>query len=63
MIDYIILSQENFNKIIINWDKCWESKDVNPFILLYQDDKDWFDILPFESQEAMEKFVADHTKN
>jgi hypothetical protein len=48
--------------ILLSWDKIWKDRSIQ-FILLYQDNKNWYDVLPFESQEAMEIFVADHTKN
>ena len=40
LIDYICLTQENFNQIIIHWD----------------------DVMPFDTKQAMEQFVADHAQ-
>lgn len=57
----VIISQNNFEHLIIMWDKIWHLKFVK-FILLYQDDQSWFDVKPFETQEAMEEFVAQHTQ-
>lgn len=62
LVSYIVLSKKNFYTMIFNWDKCWKSSKEKPFLLLYEDDKNWFDVISFESQELMEKFVADHTK-
>jgi len=59
-LDYDVMTKENFIHILLLWDKILDQ--VPPFALLYQDDKNWFDVLPFDTQEAMEKFVADHTK-
>jgi len=59
-LNHASMTKENFIHILLSWDKAW-SKSA-PFALLYQDDKNWFDVLPFDSKEAMEKFVADHTK-
>ena len=33
-----------------------------PFILLYEDENDWYDLLPFNTKESMKQFVTDHTK-
>ena len=59
-LEHVILTKENFLHIILSWDKA--SNQRSPFALLYQDENGWFDILPFNSSEAMEKFVADHTQ-
>ena len=31
--------------------------------LLYQNELDWYDVLPFDSEQAMKQFVTDHTQN
>ena len=59
-LDYIVMTKDNFIYILLAWDKIVDTK--SPFALLYQDDKDWYNVLPFDTQDAMEQFVADHTK-
>ena len=60
-LDYVVMTKENFIHILFAWDKILHQ--LPPFALLYQDDKDWYDVLPFDTQEAMEQFVADHRQN
>jgi hypothetical protein len=55
-----ILSKDNFISLLTKWSDFYDVK--KSFVLLYLDDKDWYDVLPFDSQETMEKFVADHTQ-
>lgn len=59
-LDHVVLTQDNLIHLILVWDKAL--KQQSPFLLLYLDDKNWYDVLPFETQEAMEKFIADHTE-
>ena len=59
-LDHITMKKDNFIHILFAWDKILDQQ--SPFALLYQDDKDWFDVKPFDTQEAMEQFVADHTQ-
>ena len=59
-LDHITMTKDNFIHILFTWDKLLDQQ--SPFALLYQDDKDWFDVKPFDTQEAMEQFVADHTQ-
>ena len=56
---YTTMTKDNFYYLIPTWDKIIDQ--LPPFALLYLDDKEWYDVLPFETQEAMEQFVADHT--
>ncbi len=58
--EYAVMSKNNFIHIILSWDKIWNFKDVK-FALLYQDDQGWYDVMPFESQEEMDEFIAQHT--
>jgi len=58
-LDYTTMSKDNFIHLLLAWDKILDQ--LPPFALLYQDDNDWFDVLPFDSQETMKMFVADHT--
>jgi len=59
-LDHIVMTKENFIHLLLAWDKILDQ--LQPFALLYLDDQNWYDVLPFDSQEKMEKFVADHTK-
>ncbi len=58
-LKYITMTKNNFFNLILNWAQLVDKKA--PYILIYLDDKDWYDSLPFDTQEAMEQFVADHT--
>ena len=60
IIKHVVITQENFIKIILLWTKIWNTKA--PFILLYLDGKNSYEVLPFETQQAMEDFVAVHTQ-
>ena len=59
-LDHITMTKGNFIHILFAWDKLLDQQP--PFALLYQDDKDWFDVKPFDTQKAMEQFVTDHTQ-
>jgi len=59
-LDYVTMTKDNFFHLLLIWDRFLDQSP--PFVLLYEDDKNWFDILPFDSKKAMEKFVADHTE-
>jgi len=60
IVDHAIMTKDNFIHLLTVWGKFLDT--VRPFILLYLDDTGWYDLLPFDTQEAMEEFVADHTK-
>ena len=59
-LNYIIIPKDNFIHLISSWAKLLEHEPY--FALLYQDDNNWYNVLPFDSQEAMEKFIAEHTE-
>lgn len=59
-LDYMIINKDNFFNLLLTWDKILN--ELPPFALLYLDDKNWYNVLPFHSQEAMEKFVDEHVK-
>ena len=59
-IGHAVMTIKNLVHLLLMWDRLVNNK--NQFLLLYLDDQDWYDVLPFDTQEAMEKFVADHTK-
>ena len=61
-LEYAVMTKENFIHLILSWDKIWNQKLI-VFILLYQNEHDWYDILPFETEEAMDQFIADHTQS
>jgi len=54
------LTKDNFFYILRTWNKYLEENP--PFLLLYQDENDWFDILSFQSKEEMDRFVKNHTE-
>ncbi|MBP6869709.1 hypothetical protein KBC04_02410 [Candidatus Babeliales bacterium] len=60
LVESVHLSKENFFYILRTWDKYFEEKPS--FLLLYQDDKDWFDLKPFETRELMEQFLEEHLR-
>jgi len=60
IVDCAVMTKDNFIHLLSAWEKLLNT--MSPFVLLYQDDKDWYDLLPFDSQQAMEKFLIDHTK-
>jgi hypothetical protein len=57
-LDYSVMTYDNFIALISLWTNLVEHEP--PFALLYQDDENWFNILPFETEEAMKQFVVDH---
>jgi len=59
--DHAVLTKENFLYLLLKWEKIVQTSDS--FLLLYLDDKNWYDSEPFDSLQAMEKFIADHTDN
>ena len=60
IIQSAVMTKDNFIHLLTVWGKFFNT--MPPFVLLYLDDKNWYDVLPFDSQEAMEKFITDHTK-
>lgn len=59
-IGYTCITQENFYHLLLTWQKLIDKRSL--YILIYLDDENWYDVLPFETQEAMEKFIVDHTQ-
>jgi hypothetical protein len=55
-----MMTKDNIIHLLTIWEKIITQK--SNFVLLYLDDKDWYDVLPFDTEEAMEKFLADHTQ-
>ena len=60
IVDCAVMTKENFIHLLNAWKEIWQNQ--SPFALLYLDDKNWYDILPFDSQQAMEEFIAAHTQ-
>jgi hypothetical protein len=56
--DFDILSFDNFTYLFERWVQFLENDPT--FILLYQDHRDWYDLIHFETEETMRQFVADH---
>ena len=59
-IGHAVMTKENLFHLLLTWEQL-RNKKV-PYILIYQDENNWYDSLPFDTQECMEQFVADHTK-
>ncbi len=60
IVDCAVMTKDNFVHLLNTWKEIWQNQ--SPFALIYLDDKNWYDVLPFDSQEAMEEFVAAHTE-
>jgi len=60
IVDCAVMTKDNFIYLLTVWLKFYDT--MPPFVLLYLDDKNWYDLLSFDTQEAMKEFVADHTK-
>ena len=60
ILESLHLATENFFYILRTWDRY--RKEKPSFLLLYQDDKNWFDLKPFETQELMQEFIAQYIK-
>ena len=60
LIECSFLSQDNCMSLVVKYDALYTQKV--PYILLYQDDNNWYDFLPFETEEAMNQFATDHMK-
>ncbi len=58
MVDCVVMTKDNFINLLIVWGQLLETKP--PFVVLYIDDNNWYDLLPFDSQETMEFFITDH---
>jgi hypothetical protein len=61
ILPHAAMTKDNFVHILTKWDQLWNQKP--PYILLYQNDQDWYELEPFETQESMEQFVADHAES
>ena len=53
------ISIKNFISFAETWLEI--KKNRTPFALIYQDEHDWIDAKPFETQEAMELFIKNHS--
>ena len=56
--EYNVITLENFKYLLDQWIGILEYKPN--FALLYQDENDWYDILPFQTENQMKQFVQDH---
>ena len=50
-----ILTKENFLQILIKWGQFLNIK--YPFIILYLNDNNWYDLASFDTQDAMQQFI------
>jgi len=58
LLNHLIIPKNNFFHILRTWGKYLDEKP--PFLLLYQDEQNWFDLMAFQSKEVMELFVKNH---
>lgn len=58
LIPHAVLSQSNLMHLVIKYNAL-KNKNI-PYILLYQDNHDWYDLLAFQTEKTMKQFVADH---
>ncbi|MGZ6255322.1 MAG: hypothetical protein ACXWL5_05000 [Candidatus Chromulinivorax sp.] len=59
--DYMTIDKNNFFQLLLSWDKILDDKPC--FVVLYQDENDWYDVIPFFTKQEMENFVSDHLQN
>jgi len=57
-IGYAVMTKENLFHILLKWEELCNKKDL--YILIYKDDKDWYDSTSFDSKESMNMFLAEH---
>lgn len=55
-----IITKDNFLYLLVQWGQFLDMK--YPFILFYLNDKNEYDLLPFDTQETMDQFIIAHTK-
>lgn len=60
LIHYMTMPKDNFEHLLLQWNQLIDI--WIPFALLYQDNNNWYDILPFDTEKSMKQFVIDHTK-
>lgn len=60
IVGHAVMTKENLFHLLLKWTELVDKKA--PYILIFLNDKDWYDSLPFDTQEDMEQFVADHTQ-
>jgi len=57
-LGYAVMTKENLFYLLLKWAELRDKKD--PYILIYLDDKDWYDSTSFGSKELMNMFLAEH---
>ncbi|MGZ6255319.1 MAG: hypothetical protein ACXWL5_04985 [Candidatus Chromulinivorax sp.] len=57
-VEYDVMKYENFVELIDVWIAILEKKPA--FVLLYQDEHDWYSLKAFAQEDAMREFVAEH---
>ena len=58
LIKYAVMTKENFIHLLLKWEQLITSSPL--YILLYLDEKDWYETLSFDSQDAIEQFITQH---
>ena len=57
-LDFQVMTYENFLALISAWDKLLTNEPK--FALLYQNENDWYDLLPFDDEQDMKQFTLEH---
>ncbi len=57
-LGYVVMTKENLFYLLLKWEELCNKKDL--YILIYKDDKDWYDSTSFESKELMNVLLAEH---
>ncbi|MGZ6250835.1 MAG: hypothetical protein ACXWL2_02300 [Candidatus Chromulinivorax sp.] len=55
---YNIMTKNNFIHLISSWVQLLQNEPK--FALLYQDENDWYDVIPFQTEEEMKQFIEKH---
>ena len=59
-LEYDVMKYENFIELIDVWIAILEKNPA--FVLLYQDEHDWYSLKAFAQEDAMRAFVAEHAR-
>lgn len=60
IIDCAVMTRNQFVELLTIW-MYFYTKTTPPFVLLYLDDENEYNLLPFDTQDTMELFIKEHT--
>lgn len=60
-IGYAVMTIDNLFHLLLTWEQLKNKKAS--YILLYQDDNNWYDSISFDTEESMNQFIDDHTQS